>query len=450
MRKRVEGAVSTWLVPLGMLLVVMMWVALFMGYRSLARDIELPDDSHLMPVRSEVADADNGYLVLMASTGLYVRVELEDGSKAMSDCGEMAIGVREWDDVVVNAVLASNVAFIAAIEVCADRPEFRAPKPNGFMDLYPYISYALKGAKLLRLQSAVALRLGDTEAAAAAASQAYRLGRKMLKEPGSLIDGLIALGVGRMGLDSYMRIVRDGASVAEVRQWRENDGGWRFGHDSLIMTMAGEYGQVERMLAELTPMTLTKLSELVGADPGPSLLNNRTMPGILYQPNRTVVEIQQAYEHWLGALEEPVWEREATVFESHMEELRGRLPFCRNAVGIMMLALFFPAVDSVANSWEEADLLAAMIEPVAALQAYRRATGALPESLEVLVPAYLEAAPVDLFDGNPMKYSQERGIVYSVGSDGVDDGGDEGSLGLGNQAKELVFRVEEGEGDGEG
>ena len=69
MRKRVEGSISTWLVPLGMLLVALMWVALVMGYRHVAADVELPDDSHLIPVRSEVADADNGYVVLMASTG---------------------------------------------------------------------------------------------------------------------------------------------------------------------------------------------------------------------------------------------------------------------------------------------------------------------------------------------------------------------------------------------
>ena len=94
-------------------------------------------------------------------------------------------------------------------------------------------------------------------------------------------------------------------------------------------------------------------------------------------------------------------------------------------------------------------MLAAMIEPVAALHAYRRETGELPASLEELVPAYLAAVPVDPFDGKPMKVDRERGIVYSVGRDGVDDGGDEGSKESWEKAKDVVFRIDPRVVDGE-
>ncbi|MFL5342277.1 MAG: hypothetical protein ACJ8F7_19190, partial [Gemmataceae bacterium] len=42
-----------------------------------------------------------------------------------------------------------------------------------------------------------------------------------------------------------------------------------------------------------------------------------------------------------------------------------------------------------------------------------------------LSPTYLETVPPDLFSGEPLKYRVERDgyILYSVGSDGIDDGG---------------------------
>ncbi len=58
-----------------------------------------------------------------------------------------------------------------------------------------------------------------------------------------------------------------------------------------------------------------------------------------------------------------------------------------------------------------------------ALKCHTLERGGLPESLEALVPEYFRAIPLDDFDGKPMKYSKEERVVYSVGSDLVDNGG---------------------------
>jgi len=58
---------------------------------------------------------------------------------------------------------------------------------------------------------------------------------------------------------------------------------------------------------------------------------------------------------------------------------------------------------------------------------YRLATGKLPDKLADLVPAYLENAPKDPFDGNDLRYKKlDPGfIVYSIGEDLSDDSGRE-------------------------
>lgn len=51
--------------------------------------------------------------------------------------------------------------------------------------------------------------------------------------------------------------------------------------------------------------------------------------------------------------------------------------------------------------------------------------GQLPPSLEALVPNYLPVMPTDTIDGAPLRYDPARGILWSVGSDKKDGGGDE-------------------------
>jgi hypothetical protein len=61
-----------------------------------------------------------------------------------------------------------------------------------------------------------------------------------------------------------------------------------------------------------------------------------------------------------------------------------------------------------------------------AVERYRQANGRWPGTLPDLVPLYLNEVPTDPFDGRPLRYRHVGGnvVVYSVGRDGVDDGGD--------------------------
>jgi hypothetical protein len=55
---------------------------------------------------------------------------------------------------------------------------------------------------------------------------------------------------------------------------------------------------------------------------------------------------------------------------------------------------------------------------------YEQDQGQLPATLGALVPGYLPAVPVDPFgDGEALRYDRARGLVWSVGEDGDDQGG---------------------------
>jgi len=81
-----------------------------------------------------------------------------------------------------------------------------------------------------------------------------------------------------------------------------------------------------------------------------------------------------------------------------------------------------------------AQLRAALI--AVAIERHHLIGGSLPDSLDALVPKFLAAVPTDPFDGQPLRYKKlTKGyVVYSVGEDGKDDGGDE--------KKDITFTVE--------
>ena len=77
--------------------------------------------------------------------------------------------------------------------------------------------------------------------------------------------------------------------------------------------------------------------------------------------------------------------------------------------------------------WQERARQAGL-EALLAVQAFRREKGEFPESLDQLVPEYLEGVQLDPFDptGGPLHYRRDtatNAVVWSVGKDGNDDGG---------------------------
>jgi hypothetical protein len=68
-----------------------------------------------------------------------------------------------------------------------------------------------------------------------------------------------------------------------------------------------------------------------------------------------------------------------------------------------------------------------MVITAIALRRHQLAHGSWPAKLEELVPAYLPAPPLDPMDGKALRYrraAESAPLLYSVGTDGADAGGD--------------------------
>ena len=101
-----------------------------------------------------------------------------------------------------------------------------------------------------------------------------------------------------------------------------------------------------------------------------------------------------------------------------------------------------PFVDAIGCGTARRDLARTAV----AIERFRLAHGRPPGTLGELVPELLRAVPNDPFDGAPLRWvSTADGYrVYSVGPDGIDQGGDVEESGT--PSGDIVFRVPRGHG----
>jgi hypothetical protein len=91
-------------------------------------------------------------------------------------------------------------------------------------------------------------------------------------------------------------------------------------------------------------------------------------------------------------------------------------------------AMLLPAFASVARREASTQAQVELAQVALAAARFHNAHGQWPENLKELTPQFLDSVPADPFDGAPLRYRllNKGCIIYSIDSDGHDDGGHEG------------------------
>jgi hypothetical protein len=113
-----------------------------------------------------------------------------------------------------------------------------------------------------------------------------------------------------------------------------------------------------------------------------------------------------------------------------------------NATGEVLYYMEMPAIGPSLSKKSQSDAQLQATRIILALRAYQLTHGNLPSDLNALVPEFLDAVPADDFDGQPLRYAPDRKIVYSVGQNLKDDGGDDSRSGSSNRQLDLVYRFD--------
>jgi hypothetical protein len=109
----------------------------------------------------------------------------------------------------------------------------------------------------------------------------------------------------------------------------------------------------------------------------------------------------------------------------------------------VLVRLMAPTVSKVGEAGRRTAAQTRCMIVLLAAERYRLAHGRWPESLEALVPEFLPKVPTDPYDRKPLRLRRldDGLVVYSVGPDGKDDGGNLNRQNLLAPGSDLGFRL---------
>jgi len=294
---------------------------------------------------------------------------------------------------------------------------------QGFEALMPYFSDIRKGVYLLRLEAILHTENNEPELAIASIESILGVARSLSKEP-SLVSQLVNIACKALAVESLERALnRTEFTDPQLRRLDK-----MLADSQNLPTMSNALIGERCFGVTLFKMPMSKLMEFTGFRGGSVESTLSAIPLALYRvaglADMDAIIYLDLMSECIKACELPLHERQK-AFDAVDAKLG---TVSKVHVG---LHLIMPALSRCAtlDTRHIADILAA--RTALAIERYHLATGNYPESLTELVGNYLDAVVRDPFDGNVLRYKKlDTGfVVYSIGEDGIDGGGQENKRG---------------------
>jgi len=396
------------LIIIGVLLIL----AVFGGDYFLSQDIPPINDNDLQVAAVNIKTEENAYYVLEPIIDGKVKVETIDGNRFLAH-----FNGKEWEEKFVKELLVINQNILESFGKAIQKPYYQNPATaDPSLALHGPILNPISILNLGMLKSIESrnhLRSKNEAQALYEALAIIALGEKMESSNASLVEYLISQSIKKIGLNTIRNFITStdlsssglAQIIKELNMFKSKDENFErtekieymfytqqmdaaVNDGSVKQTYYNKINQTKKLLAEETRAHIVDIGRPCSSIPD--------------------VESLSADYKWKLFL---------------TENGLGKL-----AVKSRSLMLNFPAL--YRNNMCVNNLLLEVDRVLAALKSYQSDAGRLPESLNELVPKYLDAVPLDPYDQQPLRYSKEKKILYSVGDDGLDAGGGEPIIGL--------------------
>jgi len=372
------------------------------------------NDKELQFPRARIPAGSNAFDVLQAATS-----NLWWPEEQVRRIADLAKDTN-WDDALASTVLASNHEALAGWDVAAKMPGLQVPEVSTVNDTFPYLVDWKRLAMLAGVRENVLLHNGQDREAFDQIVNHIQLGRRMQNSHGVLIVYLVGTAVQAMGLNQIQRWV--GKTHLTPDQLKN--------YILQLKPQPGETGlafanaiKVEHQM-QIDTLDAMRKGKMTNSQSGgyyhyPYLWSvfpvfNFSQTKALYA-NSALMLVKAASHHFDEAKLPDV--------DSHPSLVAMYLS--GNGIGQILHYMSLDGINASLVKKSQSDVQLQATRTILALRAYQLAHGKLPPDLNELVPEFLDAVPVDDFDGQPLRYLAEKKIVYSVGINLKDDGGDD-------------------------
>jgi hypothetical protein len=366
--------------------------------------------------------AENAAEVFIDSFSHYNKWEEDQKRKLLPIVGAAELPLRtepltEETKALITQYLADNRQALELLHKGAAIEHSRYPidLSKGFETLMPDLSNIREGARMLKLDAILYAENDKPESAVRSITSTFGLARSLSKDP-ILVSQLVRIACEGLALSALEHCInRTGFTdkqLVDLSQTLVN------AEDPCAMSraFAGERCAGVSILKEPSPQIL-QLVNGGSSRLGVVAIALYKFAGLADMDAIVYLDIMNDY---MKAIQLPPQQRREAV-----EAVDST--FDKTSRIHILLHIMMPALSRVTTISVRIIAHLRTARAGLAIERYRLASGELPDTLEELVPTYLEAVPKDPFDGKDLRYKKlETGfVVYSIGEDGNDDGGKE-------------------------
>jgi hypothetical protein len=277
--------------------------------------------------------------------------------------------------------------------------------------LLPYAQNTREIARLLSYDVLLRAQENDAEQALRSCRAIINAGRSVGDEP-TLVSQLVRIAIRSIAVDKVQRALAQGqpseAALRKLQQLLEKEEP----EPLLLIGMRGERGGMDRLLLALESGT-TSLDSVLGGPSGMESLTLR-LPGSMDRQRAAMLRyLTRAVE----VAKLPPGQQQHDEMQQ-LEAIVKTQPY--------LVRLLAPAFTKVFTAFERSRMELRCAVAALAAERYRHDKKRWPDTLEALCEAgYLGQVPVDLYDGKPVRLRRldDGLLIYSIGPDGEDNGG---------------------------
>jgi hypothetical protein len=386
-----------------------------------------------------VPDAQNAALVYTQAFGLRAFADssklndLSDSKKWLPQRGQMLKADKKAE---LTELLATNQPALELLHSAVALSGSRYPIDfkDGFNTLLPHLGLIKKAVILLMAEALVDASNGDTEKALEDLRAAARVADSVSEEP-LVISQLVRIACWSIITSCLERVVNLTALTDEQLASLRKMLGDAEKPQAQARALAGERAMGLAMFTDRKQQEALFSLQQHG-------IRRMAFIGVL----KTTGLLQKDKSFYLGvmatnigAAELPFPQRMNLGQQADPATLSPPNRFC------IISSMILPSLSKVSTKDAEHAARIRVAETGLAVERFRRRHGNdLPADLEEIVPSFLAAVPADPYDGHALRFKKlPRGyVVYSVGSDGRDDGGAEYDSQNPTAKHDLTFIVE--------
>lgn len=330
----------------------------------------------------------------------------------------------------VLATLAFSQPVISRIQHLAQRPEARFPLSyeNAFMTGMEHFSYLLSAAQWFHQRGLVSLKMGYNESAGKDALTIFRLADTLSSEP-YLISFLVRVSIDSLGLDIINKGIKAHVwTDVELRAFEhvlaaQDVPAW------FAVALRGERGAFNQFCESLREGDAQVIQSWLKASEQTSGLMAKIFPTYMWSFGGGSQALHnRMMQEWIDAAD-TAWQAGLNSRRFPTEEMDAILENPWQRSRHLFVTLAFP---SIISSAERAIVIQNQITQTrlaCALECYRLEHGEYPESLDALVPEFLETLPVDVITLQPMHYQKSSPDSFRLWSVGLDESDEDGQPG---------------------